>query len=191
MIYLKLFLTFLEIGAVSFGGGYAMISLIREKCIMNDWLSESDIMNFIAVSESTPGPIAINMATFVGSSQGGFLGAVLATLGVVLPAFIIMMIIAVVMKNFIHNHCVRSIISGIKPVVTGIILATAILMTLSLIFGIQSFPVENPFFHQKAIVIFVVIFAIGSLYRLLNKKSISPIILIIISAMLGIILYSI
>ena len=72
MIYLELFLTFLQIGAVSFGGGYAMISLIREQVLSHNWLSESDFLNMVAVSESTPGPIAVNMATFIGASQGGF-----------------------------------------------------------------------------------------------------------------------
>ena len=94
MIYLELFLTFLQIGAFSFGGGYGMISLIREKVLMYGWLTEEEMLNMIAVAESTPGPIAVNMATFVGSSQGGFLGAILATLGVVLPSFIIILIIA-------------------------------------------------------------------------------------------------
>ena len=75
MIYLELFLTFLEVGAVSFGGGYAMISLIREKVLTNGWLTEGELLNMIAVSESTPGPIAVNMATFVGSKQGGILGS--------------------------------------------------------------------------------------------------------------------
>ena len=75
MIYLKLFLTFLQVGAVSFGGGYAMISLIREKVLVHGWLSEAELLNMIAVSESTPGPIAVNMATFVGSAQGGILGS--------------------------------------------------------------------------------------------------------------------
>ena len=79
MLYLKLFLTFLEIGAVSFGGGYGMISLIREKVIAYGWLSESDFLSFIAVSESTPGPLAVNMATFIGSSQGGIGGALAAS----------------------------------------------------------------------------------------------------------------
>ena len=85
MIYLELFLTFLQVGAFSLGGGYGMISLIREKVLMYGWLTEEEMLNMIAVAESTPGPIAVNMATFVGSSQGGFLGAILATLGVVLP----------------------------------------------------------------------------------------------------------
>ena len=81
MIFLKLFLTFLKVGAVSFGGGYGMISIIRDDCLANGWLTEEELLNFIAVAESTPGPIAVNMATFVGSSQGGVLGAFLATLG--------------------------------------------------------------------------------------------------------------
>ena len=75
MIYLELFLTFLQVGAVSFGGGYAMISLIREKVLLHGWLTEGELLNMIAVSESTPGPIAVNMATFVGSKQGGILGS--------------------------------------------------------------------------------------------------------------------
>ena len=88
MILLKLFLTFLKIGAVSFGGGYGMISMIRDDCLTNGWLTEDELLNFIAIAESTPGPIAVNMATFIGSSEGGILGALLATLGVVLPSFI-------------------------------------------------------------------------------------------------------
>ena len=93
MIYLKLFLTFLKIGAVSFGGGYAMIALVREEVLKNAWLTEEGLTNFIAVAESTPGPIAINMATFIGSSQAGILGALLTTLGVVLPSLIIILLI--------------------------------------------------------------------------------------------------
>ena len=93
MIYLTLFLTFLKIGAVSFGGGYGMISLIRETVLENAWLTEEEFLNFIAVAESTPGPLAVNMATFIGSAQAGFLGALVATLGVILPSFVIILII--------------------------------------------------------------------------------------------------
>ena len=78
----QLFWTFLEIGAVSFGGGYGMISLIREKVLLHGWLEETQFLSFIAVSESTPGPLAINMATFIGASQAGMAGAICATLGV-------------------------------------------------------------------------------------------------------------
>ena len=101
MIYWKLFLTFLEIGAVCFGGGYGMISLIREKVLLNGWLTEEEILNMIAISESTPGPLAVNMATFIGNSQGGLLGAFLATFGVVLPSFIVILLIASLINNLL------------------------------------------------------------------------------------------
>ena len=86
MIYLRLFLNFLMIGALSFGGGYGMVSLVRETVLSNGWLTENEFLNFIAVSESTPGPLAVNMATFIGSTLGGILGSFVATLGVVLPS---------------------------------------------------------------------------------------------------------
>ena len=101
MIYLELFLTFLQIGAFSFGGGYGMISLIREKVLMHGWLTEEELLNMIAVAESTPGPIAVNMATFIGAEQGGIPGALFATLGVVLPSFFIILFIASLMRNFV------------------------------------------------------------------------------------------
>ena len=94
MIYLRLFLNFLMIGALSFGGGYGMVSLVRETVLSNGWLTENEFLNFIAVSESTPGPLAVNMATFIGSTQGGILGSFVATLGVVLPSFLIILLIA-------------------------------------------------------------------------------------------------
>lgn len=100
-MFLKLFLTFLEIGAVSFGGGYGMISLIREKVLLHGWLSEAEFLSFIAVSESTPGPLAVNMATFIGASQGGVPGALCATLGVVLPSFFIILLIAALIHDLL------------------------------------------------------------------------------------------
>ena len=109
MIYLELFLTFLQVGAVSFGGGYAMISLIREKVLLHGWLTEGELLNMVAVSESTPGPIAVNMATFVGSAQGGIIGSLLATFGVVLPSFIIILLIAAVIRNFLKYNGVQPI----------------------------------------------------------------------------------
>ena len=94
MIFLKLFLTFFKIGLFTFGGGYAMLPLMQQEVLANEWLSESEIINFIAVSESTPGPFAINMATYIGSETGGILGSVCATLGVVLPSFIVILLVA-------------------------------------------------------------------------------------------------
>ena len=133
MIYLKLFLTFLEIGAFSFGGGYGMIAVIKESVVQNGWLTESEFLNFVAVSESTPGPLAVNMATFVGSSQAGFLGALLSTIGVILPSFLIILLIVIVMKNLLKLAGVNAALTGIRPAIIGLITATAITMIMSTI----------------------------------------------------------
>lgn len=189
MIYLKLFLTFLEIGAASFGGGYAMISIIREKCLSNGWLTEDEIMNFIAVSESTPGPIAVNMATFVGSSQGGLMGSAVATLGVVLPSFILILLISRFFRNFIKYRGFKSVLSGIRPVVVGLILATALTMFLSVVLGITT--IGGGFSIDYLGILIFLIVALGAFgYKKIRGKNPSPILLIVISAVLGAILYS-
>ena len=197
MIFLKLFLTFLEIGAVSFGGGYGMISLVREEVLLNGWLTEEAFANFIAVAESTPGPIAINMATFIGSSQGalqgGFLGSLLggmvATLGVVLPSFIIILVIASIAKNLLNYKGVKAFLYGIKPTVAGLIIGTGTTMIAYAILGTKTIS-SAVNFDYKALIIFSVIVAISLIYKKVKKAKISPILLIIISAILGLILYS-
>ena len=136
MIYLRLFLNFLMIGALSFGGGYGMVSLVREKVLSNGWLTENEFLNFIAVSESTPGPLAVNMATFIGSTQGGILGSFVATLGVVLPSFLIILLIASALKNLMKYAPVNAFLSGVRPCVVAMILATALSMALSTLFGL-------------------------------------------------------
>lgn len=103
MIYLYLFLEFLKIGLFTIGGGYAMIPLIKETVLNYSWLTEEEFTNLIGICESTPGPIAINMATYVGSTQGGLLGSLVSTLGVVLPSFIIIVLIAAVFHKFTSN----------------------------------------------------------------------------------------
>lgn len=112
MIYWELFLVFLKIGAVSFGGGYGMISLLQDEVVAHGWLTEEMLMNFIAVAESTPGPIAVNVATFVGSSQAGAVGALLATLGVVLPSFFIILLIAAILHNLLKFRGVQAVLGG-------------------------------------------------------------------------------
>ncbi len=190
MIYLELFLTFLKIGVVSFGGGYGMIPLLTDEVLAHGWLSESQIMNYIAVSESTPGPVAINMATFIGSAKGGILGAFLATLGVVLPAFIIIFLIASVMKNFMKYKGVNAFLTGVRPVVVGLITATGIGLLLTVILSLEN--VYQPVgFDWKALVIFSVVAITYIVYKKLTKKSISAILLILISAGLGMLLYGV
>ena len=190
MIYLELFLTFLQIGAFSFGGGYGMISLIREKVLMHGWLNEEEMLNMIAVAESTPGPIAINMATFVGSSQGGFLGAILATLGVVLPSFIIILIIATLIHNFMKYAGVKAFLSGIRPCVVGLILATAIMMFMSTAIGFSGIG-DTLTTDFNGIIILVILILINIVAKLALKKKPTPILMILISAGLGMLMYSI
>lgn len=190
MICLELFLTFLQIGAVSFGGGYGMISLIREKVLMHGWLTEEELLNMLAVSESTPGPIAVNMATFVGSAQGGILGSFLATLGVVLPSFIIILIIASLISNFLKYKGVQAFLNGIRPCVVGLILATAITMFVSTMFAFKS--IGNAInIDINGLIIFAVIFAVAIILKRIRKKPASPILLILISAGIGMVVYSI
>ena len=190
MIYLKLFLTFLQIGAVSFGGGYAMISLIREKVLMHGWLAEDELLNMIAVSESTPGPIAVNMATFVGSTQGGILGAFLATLGVVLPSFIIILIISALIRNLLKYKGVSAFLGGIRPCVIGLILATAITLLMNTLFAFKSIG-DTFIIDAKGLIIFVIIVSTAVISKKIRKKPLSPILLILISAGLGMVTYSI
>lgn len=190
MIYLELFLTFLQIGAVSFGGGYGMISLIREKVLTHGWLTEKQLLDMIAVSESTPGPIAVNMATFIGSAQGGILGSFLATLGVVLPSFIVILIIASLIRSFLKYQGVQAFLSGIRPCVIGLILATAFTMLIGVLFGFKSAG-NSLALDVNGIIIFVIIAIFAIIFKKVRKKAASPIFLILLSAGLGMALYAV
>ncbi|MCQ2387441.1 MAG: chromate transporter [Clostridia bacterium] len=187
-LILDLFLTFLKVGAVSFGGGYGMISLLSEEVVSHGWLTKNQMLDFIAVSESTPGPIAINMATFIGSSQAGIWGSIVATIGIVLPSFIIILLIASVISGLLKLAGVKSFLDGVRPVVVGLIVATGLMMILSVLFSIET--VKDAFvFDWKALVIFSIIAIIFFVYKYIKKKNVSPILLIIISAILGMIFY--
>ena len=187
---LKLFLVFLKIGAVSFGGGYGMIALMREDCLKYGWLTEEELLNFIGVAESTPGPIAVNMATFVGSSQYGFLGALSATLGVVLPSFIIILLIAALLTRLLKYAGVKAILSSIRPAIAGMILATAVTMFLSVLIGLSSVK-DSISVDPFALLIFALIVLSDVAYSVWKGKKISPIILIVLSAVLGVLFYGI
>lgn len=188
MIYLQLFLTFLEIGAVSFGGGFAIISMVRERALTYGWLTEEELLNLIAVSESTPGPIAVNVATFVGSTQGGLLGAFLATLGVVLPSFIIILLIASILKNLLKYEGVKAFLGGIRPTVIGLIVSTAGMMLLSGLFGFSK--IGDSFSPDPgSIIIFALLLLSAFLIKKATKKQPSFIVMILISAVLGMIVF--
>ena len=191
MIYLQLFLTFLEIGAVAFGGGYAMIPLMRDNVLSHGWLSEAEILNMIAVAESTPGPIAVNMATFVGASQGGLLGSAVATLGVVLPAFVIMLVIAALLKNFLEYKGIKAVMRCIRPCAIALILGTSVTLFMSTILGIKGGIAGGIHSDLKGLILLALIFAISFVIQKIKGKKPSPILMIGISALLGIVFYGI
>lgn len=188
MIYLILFWEFFKIGALSFGGGLGMISLIRDTCISYSWLNEEELLNMIAISESTPGPIAVNMATFVGSTQGGVLGALVATLGIVLPSFIVILIIASVAKNLLKFAGVKSTLMGMRPAIVGLIISVTVTMFLKQILNLK-FVESTVNIDWYGVIILGILALITVLYTKLRKKAISPILLIVISGILGIIFY--
>ena len=190
MIYLKLFLTFFEIGMFTFGGGYAMISLIRDRVLAYGWLGEEQLLNMIAVAESTPGPIAVNMATFVGSTQGGILGSLVATLGVVLPSFVIILLISAVARNFLKYKGVQAFLRGVRPCVVALILATAVTMALSTLSGITT--VWGGFaLDLRGLCILAILVTLAVVFKRIKGKKPSPILMILVSAGLGILFYSI
>lgn len=190
MILLDLFLTFLLIGAVSFGGGYGMISLVREQVLAHGWLTESEFLDMIAVSESTPGPLAVNMATFIGSSQAGFPGALVATLGVVLPAFLIILLIAAVLKNLLRYRGIEAFLSGVRPTVVGLILGTAVVLGLATLFPLGSLRDTSGVTHDAgAFLILFCLLALDAASRTWRGRAITPILLILLSAVLGMLVY--
>lgn len=164
-MFLKLFLTFLEIGAVSFGGGYGMISLIREKVLLNGWLSEAEFLSFIAVSESTPGP-----------------------LGVVLPSFFIILLIAALIHDLLKYAGVEAFLSGVRPCVVALILSTAFTMGLSTLLGIST-AAETPSPAWRGIGILAILAIIRLVWQKARGKAPSPIGMILLSAVLGALLY--
>ena len=188
MIYLELFLVFLKIGMFTFGGGYAMISLIRDDCLLHGWLTEGELLNFIAVAESTPGPIAVNMATFVGSSQGGLLGALLATLGVVLPSFVIILLVATLLSHLLKYAGVKAVLGGIRPTIVGMILATAITTALG-VFASLGATEKMPMIEWKSIAVFALICAAWCAWKKWKKTPPSPILLILLSGVLGVVFF--
>ncbi len=183
MIYLKLFLEFFKIGLFTFGGGYAMIPLIKETVLEYGWLTEGEFYDFIGVCETTPGPIAINMATYIGSIQGGLLGSIVSTLGVVLPSFVIIIIIVTVFKKILESKIFNNCLKGIKPVVLGLILSTGIMLVAK---NLGYININDFHFDYISLIIIVVIALIYYLYLYFVKKKMSPIVIILISALLGI-----
>lgn len=188
MTELRLFLAFLEIGAVSFGGGYAMIPLVREKVLANAWLSEETFVDLIAVSESTPGPLAVNMATFVGAAQGGLLGSFLATLGVVLPSFVVILLIAALLRGLLRYRGVEAFLQGVRPCVVALILAAAATLGLDTLLGIARVG-DAAEGDWRSFAVLAALLAVRFGWQRLRGKAPAPIAMIALSAALGLVLF--
>lgn len=203
MIFLRLYWEFFKVGLFTFGGGYGAIPLIRDALAANPWMGvDADMFSYIiGVAESTPGPIMVNTATYVGTVAGGSgvyaaLGAFFATLGAITPSFIIILLIASLLKGFMEKKGTRTVLDTIKPSVVGIILSTGIYFLLSGILPqINSIVTEGlteklvP--ELRTVLMFAVVFAVRSLWRLWKKKPISPILSIGIAAVFGMIIYGV
>ncbi len=193
MIYLELLITFSKIGLFCFGGGYGMIPVIEREIVAHNWLTSQEFVNIISISEMTPGPIAVNTATFIGYKVGGIPGGVLATIGVVLPSFILILSIYHLLSKYQHHQIVKDIIYGIRPVVLALIIQATIFVAQNTLFreeisykAILNFSDGSHFWgiiNPTTIVITIV-----SLIILLVPK-IHPILVILIAGAAGVISY--
>lgn len=185
MICLDLLIGFLKVGLFAFGGAYGAIPLIRDVVLSCGWIGDEMLAYMIAVSESTPGPVMVNLATYVGSSQAGFPGALIATAAVVLPSFVIILLIMVLLKKLLKNPYVQAVLRGLKPCIIGIILATGLYMILKNCIGV-------PCAFAPDGVAAMLTAGLGALYfgsRKFMKNGLSPIGLIGLSAVAGIVVY--
>ena len=179
MIYLLLFFTFLKVGAFTFGGGYAMLPLIGDSALKYGWMTEGEFLNFVGVES----------ATYIGYEQGGFFGALLATVGVVLPSFIIILIVAALIKNLLKYPPVNAFISGMRPALVGLILSVAVSMGLTVFFGIDTVKDVSFTFDPRALVVLAVVIAAPLVWKRFQKKELSSILLVLISGVLGVLLF--
>ncbi|MDR7871499.1 MAG: chromate transporter [Tissierellaceae bacterium] len=184
MIYLKLYLVFFRIGLFSVGGGLATLPFLQEIVHKYGWITSEELLNMIAVSESTPGPIGINTATYVGFNTGGVLGGLIATLGIVTPSIIIIVIIAHYFSKFSEEHVVKSAFYGIRPAVAGLIGAVGFELAKIELFSIETFNLTNKIMdllNFKAILLF------GIMFYLIRKFNKHPITYILLAAVIGVV----
>jgi chromate transporter len=171
-IYLKILWVFTKIGLFSYGGGNAVLPLIRQEVVINNmWMKGTEFTDLVAISQVTPGPIAINAATYIGYKVGGLGGSILANLGIILPTFIMMLFITKAFMKFKHNEYVQNMFSGILPVTVGLIASAAVMVSY------------GSFADYKSVLIFVGVFIAAYKYK------VNPIVLIIVSGVLGFVFY--
>ena len=186
-VYLRLFWEFFKTGLFAVGGGMATLPFLKDIGQSTGWYTYTDLMNMLAVSESTPGPIGVNMATYVGFTAGGIPGAVIATLGLVTPSVIIILLIARVLKSFRQNRYVDAAFYGLRPCSVGLIAAAGVLVLKLALFNTELYQasgVLTDLFNFKAIILAAVLLVCT---RYVNKfKSLHPIVFIAASALIGV-----
>ena len=186
MIYLELLWGFLKVGLFSFGGAYGAIPVIREVVMDYGWVSEEKFAYLLAISESTPGPIMVNTATYIGNEVGGIWGSMLATFMVCLPAFIIILLFSMIFKNFLKKPFVAAILDGIKPCIIGIIAATGLHMIITNCVA-NGLSISA---NWQTLVITALLLVVMLVYKKLRQKSISPIMLIGVAACFGMVFFA-
>jgi chromate transporter len=184
-VFLLLFLEFFKMGALTFGGGYAMIPFIEETVLAHSWMSTEELVDFIAVSESTPGAFAVNIATYIGSQVGGLFGSFCATAGLVLPPFVIILLIAKSYERFKENIIVQGVMMGLKSTVVGLIAATVLTVGYSVLFP-AGFVLQEVGAYLSSANLWFTLVVFGVMLFLLLYKKMNPILVIVISAALGI-----
>ena len=196
MIYLTLFIEFFKVGLFSFGGGFGMIPLIQDAVIRHNWMSEDAFYNFIGVCESTPGPIAVNMATYVGYMVGGVPGAIVATIGEVTPSIIVILIVAAMLAKFRDSQYVANAFYGLRPASTGLIGAACAGVMLQVITGITSASQEDSILMKfswdgaiswRGIILALVLLVFTRYIK--KTKDLHPIIFIGVSAVIGVVFH--
>ena len=207
MIYLELFWAYFKIGLFTIGGGYAMLPLVTQIVLGGGngkgWLTEDELYNFSGIAESTPGPFAINLATFVGNTVGlnegglgvfgGILGALVATFAVVLPSLIIIIVVTILFEKFRRNKYVQGALRGVKPVVVGLILSAVVTVGCKVIlpnFNFKTLSTDGQLQFNWISLIIVAVVAPLSQIKIKSKK-IHPIFLILLSAVVGIVLFGV
>ena len=177
MIYLQLFISYLKIGFFGFGGGYAMLSLIQHEIVeQQGWITASQFADIVAISQMTPGPIAINSATYIGYTVAGFWGSVVATVAVCLPALTVMLALTKYFLRLKDNRYISGMLMAMKPVVIGMILAAALLLIL------PQHGSQSSFIDHWSWILFA-----ATLYA--SYRKVNPILLIVLSAIAGILIY--
>ncbi len=177
--YWELFITFFKIGAFTFGGGYAMIPLIRNEVVKKEWLNDDEFMDMLALAQSAPGPIALNTALFVGNRRLGFKGSLFSGAGVILPSFIVILFIAIVFTQFKDNHIVERIFKGVRPAVVALIVAP--LLSLSKSAGIKLNNIWIPvavalsvwLLNFSPVYIILISIALGLSYYFIHKQKLN------------------